>query len=377
MDATTVTPDVPSARPAMKWFVMTFIEAAFLQKWFTDINVTRLAPDEDEEMPFQRDAKARNIITTFYPYEFLRKRVVRPNKEDKVEAVDSGYSLFKHIIFVHTTERDAARLVNSKDNLEYPIRLRFYSDTDGTHATVSDAMMQAFINACVDYQGTFRFIPPITGIEANDKVRLEEGPFAGHEAVVTKVRQSKGEITLELTIPLINGAVNIRMDNVKRHQIAILGHDTSDAIRTDFIDYTQNHLLTILANRIKRVRDPEVCRRDADMLNRLYRYRGHDVDGKSAAIHFLALMLICAHLCKDTTGEKSLTDQALEELRLINEKSESRAATDTRTYLWIALYIATGDTTYSRLAKQYVQERQPKSRQLRRFVSLIRKGKSL
>jgi hypothetical protein len=58
----------------------------------------------------------------------------------------------------------------------------------------------------------------------------------------------------------------------------------------------------------------------------------------------------------------------------MNQKSESKAATDTRTYLWIALYISTNDPAYRDAAKRYVQDYDPKSPKLRRFVSLIRRG---
>ena len=365
----------PSERPHIQWFVMTFIEASFLLKWLSSINVERLMPTTNEDAVPQRAESSKNVITTFYPYEFLRQRAVRAGQSE--EDSDAAFRLFHHIIFIRTTKTDAARLVASKDNLDYPIRLRFYLDTDGHPAVVPDKMMDDFISACIRHHGTFRIIPPISGIEVMDKVRIEEGPFAGHEASVTKVHRSRGRITLDLSIPLVNGALNIRLEDVKRHQVAILGRDNSETIRTDFIDYTQRHLLSILANRVNRIQDRERCRRDADMLNRLYRYRSYQVDGDSANTHFLALMLICAHLCKDTTGETELTNQALERLAAINGKSESRANTDTRTYLWIALYIATSDTNYSRLAKQYVKEKQPKSPHLRRFVTLIRKGRKV
>ena len=364
-------------RPRIQWFVMTFVEASYLLNWLSSINVVRLSPTSSEDDTLQRAEKSKNVITTFYPYEFLRNRETKTIQKPAEEDSDLAFRLFRHIIFIRTTKADAARLVASKDNLDYPIRLRFYQDTDGHAAVVPDRMMDDFISACIRHNGSFRLVPSIHKVKATDKVRIEEGPFEGQEATVTKVVKSRRQITLELNIPLVNGALNIRLENVKRHQVAILGDDKSETIRADFIDYTQRHLLTILANRIHRVQDRERCRRDAEMLDHLYRFRSYEVDGDAAQTHFLALMLICAHLCKDATGEKELTDQALERLAAINTKSESRANTDIRTYLWIALYIATGETDYSRLAKRYVQERQPKSRHLRRFVNLIRKGRKV
>ena len=354
---------------------MTFKEVRFLRQWLDAVNTIRITPENSEDTAILRHEKSKNVITTFYPYEFLGN--TEKHKGGSGGDEDADFNFFRHFIFLRTTERDARALVTSRDNLEYLISLRVYHDTDGQPAIVPDALMADFINACIRHRGTFRIIPPVSSIGVKDRVRVGIGPFAGQEASVTKVHKGRNGITLELSIPLVNGAVSIRMDNVRRHQVTILDADATDAIRHDFIDYTQKPLLSVLANRVNRVQDRERCRADIERLNTLYRYRNYEVEGETAQTHFLALMLICAHLCKDTTGEEELKVKALERLAAINAKSESRAATDTRTYLWIALYIATGQTDYSRLAKQYVQQHQPKSRHLRRFVSLIRKGRKV
>ena len=88
-------------------------------------------------------------------------------------------------------------------------------------------------------------------------------------------------------------------------------------------------------------------------------------------------MLICAHLCRYKDDEKQLREAIQAKLTEINQRSESKAATDTRAYLWIALYISTQDPVYRDAAKQYVRDYQPKSPKLRSFVSLIRKGRKV
>jgi hypothetical protein len=125
------------------------------------------------------------------------------------------------------------------------------------------------------------------------------------------------------------------------------------------------------------VDDKEVNQRDAAMLTRLFRYRNHHVENEAARNHFLALMLICAHLCRFTAEEEELMGRVLDSLATINKKSESKAATDTRTYMWISLYIVTRDPAYRDAIKQYVRDHQPKSPKLRRFVSLIRTGRKV
>jgi hypothetical protein len=252
-----------------------------------------------------------------------------------------------------------------------------YLDTNGHIATVPDKMMQEFQKACVKHSGQFEIAPPISSIEAKDRVRITSGPFAGNEASVERVQLSHGAIHLELSIELLSGVMNIRMCDVDRNKVTILNRDSADVIRTDFIEYTQNHLLHILKHRINREEDATINRRDADMLTRLYRYRNHEVKSEAARSHFLALMLICAHLCRYTADEKQLREQILEVLTDINQRRQSKIATDARAYLWIALYISTQDPAYRDAAKQYVHDFQPKSSKLRSFVSLIRTGRKV
>ena len=334
------------------WYVMTHLEMKYFMEWLKTENALRLS-------------KGEAIIEPFYPCDFLK------------EAEGSVSHDFANMVFLKTTETDIRNLVNNQSHLAYRLRLRHYLDTNGAKAIVPDKTMQEFLHACIKYRGCFEIIPPINSIEATDKVRINSGPFAGHEALVERVRLSHGSIQLDLAVELLSGVMNIRMCDVDKDKVTILNRESSDAIRTDFIEYTQNHLLSILKHRIDREQDPNINRNDADMLTRLYRYRDHEIKNESARNHFLALMLICAHLCRYTNDERHLREAIQENLTAINQRSESKAATDTRAYLWIALYISTQDPVYRDAAKQYVRDYQPKSPKLRSFVSLIRKGRKV
>ncbi len=336
----------------IKWFVMTHYEMKRFMEWLKTENAQRLS-------------KGETIIEPFCPRDFL--------KETEGAVSDD----FANIVFLKTTESDISNLVNNQKNIMPRLRLRHYLDTNGTKATVSDSTMQAFLQACIKYRGHFEIIPPVSSIEVTDKVKIISGPFAGHEASVERVQLSRGAIQLDLAIELVSGVMNIRMCDVDKNKVMILSRDSADAIRTDFIEYTQNHLLDILKHRVNREQDADVNRRDADMLTRLYRYCNHEVKNEAARNHFLALMLICAHLCRYTADEGQLREKALGVLSCINQRSESKAATDTRAYLWIALYVSTQNPVYRDAAKKYVRDYQPKSEKLRSFVSLIRKGRKV
>jgi hypothetical protein len=331
---------------------MTHLEMKYFMEWLKTENAQRLSNGE-------------TVVEPFYPYDFLKE-------------TEKGMSNdFAHIVFLKTTESDIRNLVNNQSHLVYRLRLRHYLDTNGAKAIVPDKTMQEFLHACVKHRGCFEIIPSISSIEVTDKVRINCGPFAGHEALVERVRLSHGSIQLDLAIELLSGVMNIRMCDVDKDKVTILNRDSADAIRTDFIEYTQNHLLDILKHRIDREQDPGINRNDADMLTRLYRYRNHEVKNEAARNHFLALMLICAHLCRYKDDEKQLRETILNNLTEINQRSESKAATDTRAYLWIALYISTHDPVYRDAAKKYVRDYQPKSVKLRGFVSLIRTGRKI
>jgi ribosomal protein L24 len=326
----------------------------------------------------KRLGEGQAIIESFYPYDFLKggRPLATPSKTQGKGVSTATPSDFESFVFLKTTESDIYNIVHDRWNLDFRIRLMHYLDPAGKHAVVPDKMMDDFFEACLKYRGCFEVAPSIKGIETMDKVEILKGPFAGQEASVVKVHHQKGEVHLDLSIPMVSGVMSIRMPHVDKRQVAILDRNAVDAIRKDFIEYTQNHLLTILEHRIKRVEDEAVNQRDASMLNRLFRYRNHQVENESARHHFLALMLICAHLCR-SASEEQLKQEALAALSEINKKSESKAATDTRTYLWIALYISTHSPSYRDAAKEYVRVHQPKSSKLRRFVTLIRTGKKV
>ena len=357
-------PTIMTTAIPTRWYVMTHLEMNRFKRWLDSENAEHLRQGEV-------------MCEPFYPSEFLCGEsadgaVDRTNRDARALASD-----LQRFAFLKSTREDIDGLIESEKSLGYRTHLRYYTAADGSKATVSDQMMTDFFDACLKYRGYFEVLPVLHGIEATDKVKINVGPFAGREASVVRVQHSNGEIHLELALELVNGALIIRMPNVRRDHVSILNRSAVDAIRADFIEYTQTHLLTILEHRVKGITDEAVRQRDVAMLTRLYRYRHHHVENRAAQIHFQALMLICAHLCRYAADEEALTEQALASLAEINRKSESKAATDTRAYLWIALYIVTRDPAYRDALKQYVRDHQPKSERLRHFVTLIRTGKKL
>ena len=412
MNTTSTTLSAPTTVPAEahlpQWHVMTHLEMARFQKWFSNVNAMRL-----------RDGLP--VIQTFYPYEFLRGRIrdtreTADAKQQKTTVKADAHVEFRRFVFLKATDKDIRDLVYSKENLDSFIRLRRYLDPTGHQALVRDAVMREFFQACLDYRERFELSPSLEGVKALDKVKIISGPYKGYEATVVSVKLVNGKLDLRLAIPMVHGQIDIHRKNVSAKEVVPLNPSDASALRADFIRYTQDSLLDILTARAAALEKAErahrrpsasprlsgpvsggsaagspaspsspvsagsppssdlsLYRRHAELLTTLYRYRDYEIQNPSAEAHFTALMLICAHLCQDAKGEKELQQRALAQLEAINAKGPAKAATDTRTYLWIALKISTGDPQYRDLAKDYIRTKQPKSPQLRQFVTLISK----
>lgn len=368
------------------WFVLKHLDMPRFKKWLDAENVKRLEGDSA-------------AIEPFYPYDYLRGRqattIEEPFTETARKMLEKQYGRkhklptartvaaetqndFLDIVFLRGYKADIDSLVNDEWNKAFRVQLHYLLDpATKREAKVSERAMDQFYANCVKYRGRFEISPPISDIESKDRVEIKKGLFSGNEAYVVKVRHSRGELHLDLAVQLVSGVMNITMTDVKPHEVVLLDRDAVGAIRKDFIEYTQGKLLTVFEHRVKTVNDAQTRYKDLTTLNRLYRYHSYEVEGQVAKTHFKALMLICAHLRKDPPSEEALREECLSLLAFINSKSASKASTDTRTWLWIALYISTAAPAYRDAAKQYIRDHQPKSKQLCRFVRLMCKGKKV
>ena len=350
----------------------------------------------------ERLGNHETVIEPFYPYDYLKARkestqvvplteterkfiemkakdgnrkVVVPETKTVVAETQND---FQDIVFLKALEDDIRDLVDDEWNKAFRVQLRYLIDPATKQpAKVSNAVMDKFYANCIKYRGRFELCPPIDGIEKKDWVEIKRGVFSGHEAFVTNIRHGKGGLHLDLAVQLVTGVMNIKMLDVKPQDVVLLNKSNVDAIREDFIEYIQNKLLAVYEHRVKTRNDAQTRLKDAATLGRLFLYNTYNVEGHAARIHFKALMLICAHLRKDADSEQSLKEETQSLLDDINRQSESKASTDIRTWLWIALYISTGDPSYRDAAKQYVKEKQPKSKKLCQFVRLMRVGKKI
>lgn len=338
------------------WHILIHYDLDRFRSWLDALNARRL------------DA-GLYLFEPFFPFDFLSRRVA----ETSFSALPDD---FRNLVFLRGRDDDISELILSW-NRTYVYRLHCYRDADGKPATVPEREMREFFDNCTRYRGFFEVRPSVREIVSLDRVEILSGPFAGHEADVVRASHSKGKVNLELSLTLASGVLSVSMKHVRSNQVVRLNSDFSGLIHDDFIERAQNRILTVYAHRVGRKNDKLTREADVRKLNEAYHYNGYEVENKSAHAHFRALMLICAHLRHDKDAVERLKEEVLQLLNDINRNSPSKAATDTRAYLWIALYITTNDPAYREAAKDYVRSHNPKSRKLRRFISLMRKGKKV
>ena len=367
------TPASPKSKEQL-WYVMTHLEPKMMEQRLQEENTSRVA---EGKAPFE----------FFIPYQFLKRRVANsaaaddaspyPRSKSVVETNNEIRSTLREFVFIRANEEELKAFTSGDWNKYVRCRLQHYKDRNGNNVTTHDVMMRKFIDTCILFRDRFEILPYAESVEQNDEVVLNTTPFRGEKARVLEVRHTRDGISLTLGINLFSGTMLLRLPNVGRHDILPLEGSTTSIADTHIVDNTQNRLLGILSRRVHRKGTEESDRQDAATLDQLYHYRHHVIENDAARRHFLALMLITAHLRHDTDGQKALAAQAEQELATINARGDNRSATDVRTFLWVALYIATGNPGYRNAAKTYVQQCDPKSEKLRSFVRLIRKRQKI
>ena len=238
-----------------------------------------------------------------------------------------------------------------------------------THATINSREKKQVEESCRELQNFPDLPMPSGGFKVGEKMSLIGTPFeklAGECEIVEikhRARENMVDVRVKVTmfgVPFDNLHISFRdAGNYGEHASAVA--------------MAQKKLLDIFCRRVEK-KDNVMYRRQDDMTLKSI-FEDSNLVYKEGAMkrHFLALMLICAHLKRDEEAVRRFTGAVLSELRDISQLRESKAATDTRAYLHVALFIATGEKKYRTLAKGYVQKYNPSSPYLRRFVATMSK----
>ena len=341
---------------------------------------SRNPKDTELRLQLENNARTANQLPPFrffVPYQFLQ----RHQPDSKTSAIDSTATgehsnqiraALHRYIFVCADEDELAAILRKPWNIAEQ-RLQFFHDRQGCRVTIPADEMDRFMQACADERLNFEIFPSLDEVEIGEEVRLITTPFSGRNVKIVAKRHTSNGTRLTVEVQLFNTPISVRLHDIKDEDLQYTKvNDRKQQSRdSKLVTGFQRQLIDILSRRINDKETPESRLADAATLDHISHFHGHQFTSDPLRRRFLAMILICAHLRQDAEATASLLQTVQQELDLLNARPESRAATDVRAYLHLALYLATANPQYRADAKQYVRDNNPKSEDLRRLLSLL------
>lgn len=379
------------------------------RKWFV---LTTFDPKHSEEILRSHsgrcDANGEPLFSYFVPYTYLTQRkthelpgdateedvhddeaqqsasedsegeaeIVNKRNRAAVKENNETRAALRRYIFVNAEERWLVSFLGESWNRESRFRIAFLSPREKKHAFVSDKSMDAFIEALSDLRLNFELSPAIEDLQKGDRIRFKNHAFEGQDVYVVDYRRTSKGITMTVAVDLITKRLRVKVLNIREEDIYHVDDaHTKYANNNALIKRNQQQLMAIISRRVNRKQTAESDLADVATLNDIFttRFRHFDDYEVAARRRFMAQMLLCACMLNDSKGKVVYTKNVLSELEKINSVSESKAATDVRARLHVALFIATGNPEFRRMAKDYVKTHDPKSARLRSLIRMISK----
>ena len=236
--------------------------------------------------------------------------------------------------------------------------------------------MESFIHTLSDMRLDFELTPSFETLHKDKLIRFKNHAFEGQDVYVVDYKRTDKGITLSVAIELMTNRLSLKIYNIREDEIFhVANENTTYANNNALVKRNQKHLLDILSRRINEKQTRASDMADIRLLGEIYatRFRQFADNEVATRRRFMAQMLICACMSNDSQGKANYTNICLQELDDINKLPESKAATDVRARLHVALFIATGNPDYRRQARLYIQTHNPKSEKLRSLVRLVSK----
>lgn len=286
-----------------------------------------------------------------------------PSERELSKTHFSLRSALRRYLFVKGDEKKLEELVIEWNRTSNE-KTFFLSDASKNHARISEQDMDTLKAACGNEQVKLDMPLLLRDLQPGNNISLEGTPFAIKDATykLLSVKRKRGGI-MELQVEL-------NIFNVTFQNLYVTYLDVADKnVHASLVASAQKKLLDIFKRRVNGKRTEVSDHEDNKTLHSLFEKRDTPFAEGTMKRHFLALMLICSHLLGDEETTNRFLTEVQQELNEIAKLRESKAATDTRAYLHVALYIATGLPQYRQLAKTYVQKYKPSSPYLCQFVS--------
>lgn len=344
----------------MIWYVMQHSNPKLIDFQLKRENAVRRQTDDGDN--FQ--------LEYFIPFCFLPHTSEKDN-EKQAKEVGFANRLRKDLhdfVFIHTTQRGLAKLLDSEWNASMRCRLYHYRDFKKEAVTLGNEEMSQLIRLFSEKRIRLSIGMPVVNLGPDVEVMvIREGTFKGQTARIIEAKPTgNGGISLQLGIKMFGGTKELKLKDFSYDDIQSLD-DTGDIIGLRFIREAESVLLGIISRRVNHKDTADTLKEDMEQLNHLFLHSYITIRDRLLHARFLSLMLICATLRFDRKSARVLSERVQSLLLSHQEYSPEILA-----YLYFSLYIATRDAHYRTVAKQQVQQHPECSdnASLRRLMSL-------
>ena len=337
------------------------IEATEWSSWYV---LTTSNPKHLEELIAQANALTPGQYDSYCPYTRL------PEESGSIVA-DSQCSLraalrrYDFVRIPKTTSEQQFMATVAEWSRSSVNAILFLRNGDKTNAKVTNGQLNR-MRACCDAELIRPENLSLRDLKKGDEISLDGTPFAAEgdehrKCIVRSITRKKGgliELRVETTL------FNVRFPNLT----ITLEDGGASKKASDMVYDVQQKLLAIFRRKTNNKETDATRQQDEKTLQAIFDNRSLVLPEGAMSRHYLALMLICARMINEEKPLHQYIALVNAELNDLSRIRESKAATDSRAWLHIAMFIATGKPHWRNLAKAYIKNYNPKSTYLQQFV---------
>lgn len=321
----------------------------------------------------QRAANDMEALVYFIPHQYIREATYKKENDKaynkKVKENNTLRSSLHYYLFIKATEPDILALIGGEWNRTSRQYLSLCRTKSGKPLWATAKEMDSLIEMMSEYREMFNLEPSPDGFHVADKVMLKAKVFKGYEFYVTKVRKKEQGVSLTLELPIFNGRLILKTQNVDVEE-QHLPMKIQEWLSPDYVKKVDQALTRIVRHRYGRRKSNDnslQTESDSQILHDLQFLSYMEFDDSQIHNHVKTLLLLHAVLRKDRHSIEHYIP-IVQGMLTNPDKPES----DEEAFMMAVLYMATHDVNYRDAAKQYEQLHKTLSEPLSLLMPVIK-----
>ena len=321
----------------------------------------------------QRAANDMEALVYFIPHQYIREATYKKENDKaynkKVKENNTLRSSLHYYLFIKATEPDILALIGGEWNHTSRQYLSLCRTKSGKPLWATAKEMDSLIEMMSEYREMFNLEPSPDGFHVADKVMLKAKVFKGYEFYVTKVRKKEQGVSLTLELPIFNGRLILKTQNVDVEE-QHLPMKIQEWLSPDYVKKVDQALTRIVRHRYGRRKSNDnslQTEADSQILHDLQFLSYMEFDDSQIHNHVKTLLLLHAVLRKDRHSTEHYIP-VVQRMITNPDKPEN----DEEAFMMAVLYMATHDVNYRDAAKQYEQLHKTLSEPLSLLMPVIK-----